>query len=287
MLISFGDRLQPGGYRLHSRFSRALNYANEEHLVSLVTKQVGAGPTNIVLTDIHWIQASDLEVTSDEVLIGDQPMPLPPDRRYHSGLDFTGAKLSRSLQHLRTVRNFLLESSPPLSLAFLLKEARNSHLVSAFHRQLVKRVNEAWEYLLRLQVDEGVRLMLGAGYGLTPSGDDFVAGWMTGLDLLTRLFHRPVAKEIGLVSRQLKGGNPISRNLFWCTLRRRYVKRIRDLLQAIGRASCSEVEQCARDVLRIGETSGADFSTGLVACLSLHGVLGHRHDEPVELSVMK
>ncbi|OHD24803.1 MAG: hypothetical protein A2064_03795 [Spirochaetes bacterium GWB1_66_5] len=272
--VSFGDFLQQGDYRLHSRFSRALNYANEEHLVSLVTPEVGSGPTNIVLSDISWIDASEIEVAADLVRIGGRAVALPPERRYHSGLDFAVAEVHRSVQHLAVFSKVLLESSPPLSLVFLLDETRKNIFSSPFDRQLAARVSEAWNHLVRLDVSKGVSRMLGTGYGLTPSGDDFVAGWISGLHLMAGLFHRPAAEEMGLIRLQLTGGSPISRNLFWCSLHGRYVERVRDLLQAIGSGPHGEVERCARDVLGIGETSGADFSTGLVACLSLHGVLG-------------
>ncbi len=40
--------MRPGHYRMHSRFDRAANYTNGEDLVSVVRKELGPGPLNIV-----------------------------------------------------------------------------------------------------------------------------------------------------------------------------------------------------------------------------------------------
>ena len=272
LLICSGDCLQPGAYHLHSRFPRVINYANDEYLVSVVTPQVGGGPTNVVLSDISWIDSPDIAVTSNILMIGSRRIALPLECRYQSELALAGADMHRSVQHLATFQKILIESSPPLSFAFLLDATRKSRFSSPFDRQLAERVTEAWNHLVGLDIAEGVYHMLGAGYGLTPSGDDFVAGWVAGLHLLADLYQKDTAEERALIARQLVTGNPISRNLFWCALRGRYVERVRNLLQALISGSQKEVEQRAQEVLKIGETSGADFSTGLVASLKIHGI---------------
>ena len=273
LLVCFGDCLEPGVYHLHSRFARALNYLGGERLLSLVTPQVGGGPTNIVLSDIGWVDSPSLRVTADCVVIGSQTIALPPACRYQSELTFAEADMLRSVQHFGAFERILIESSPPLSFAFVLEEARKSCFTTPFDRHLAERVIEAWNLLKRLNVAAGVHHILGTGYGLTPSGDDFVAGWAAGLRLLADLYQRDTADELALIARQIVTGNPISRNLLWCALRGRYVERVRNLLQAIIGGSRREVEQRAQEVLRIGETSGADFSTGLVASLKVHGIL--------------
>ena len=48
-IVSRGDHIRPGRYQLHSRFAKAINFANGEWLVSLVNEDVGAGPVNLVM----------------------------------------------------------------------------------------------------------------------------------------------------------------------------------------------------------------------------------------------
>ena len=44
MLVSIGDEVRPGSYRVHSRFRRVVNLMRGRDMVSLVTTAVGAGP---------------------------------------------------------------------------------------------------------------------------------------------------------------------------------------------------------------------------------------------------
>jgi len=41
MLISIGDQVKPGSYRLHSRFNRAVNFTRAGRLVSIVDESIG------------------------------------------------------------------------------------------------------------------------------------------------------------------------------------------------------------------------------------------------------
>ena len=52
MLLSIGDEVREGTYRLHSCFRRAVNFTDGRRLVTLVTPDVGAGPVNIVVRDL-------------------------------------------------------------------------------------------------------------------------------------------------------------------------------------------------------------------------------------------
>jgi hypothetical protein len=207
ILVSYGDCLRPRVYNLHSRFARAINHMSGERIVTFVIPQVGGGPTNIVLSDIGWIDSRNIQVTANIVVIGNQAIALPVARRYHSGITLDGADMRRSVRNLGTLERILVESSPPLSFAFVLEGARRRHFTSSFDRCLAERVTEAWHLLQRLDVAEGVRQIRGTGYGLTPSGDDFVAGWVVGLRLLRDLFHRNTALELGVVARNAGTGN--------------------------------------------------------------------------------
>ena len=42
MLLSIGDKVREGTYRLHSRFRRAVNFTDGRRMVILVTPDIGA-----------------------------------------------------------------------------------------------------------------------------------------------------------------------------------------------------------------------------------------------------
>ena len=49
MLLSIGDQVKPGSYRLHSVFKRAVNFEHRGRLISVVDEAIGPGPLNVVL----------------------------------------------------------------------------------------------------------------------------------------------------------------------------------------------------------------------------------------------
>ena len=51
-ILSIGDEVREGTYRLHSCFQRAVNFTDGRRLVTLVTPDIGAGPVNIVVGDL-------------------------------------------------------------------------------------------------------------------------------------------------------------------------------------------------------------------------------------------
>ena len=66
MLISIGDRVEEGLYRFHSRFNRAVNFTQGDHLVSVVAEEIGDGPRNIVMRDLGTGQTQNpLEISAD------------------------------------------------------------------------------------------------------------------------------------------------------------------------------------------------------------------------------
>ena len=60
-LLSIGDEVREGTYKLHSRFDRAVNFTDGRRLVTLVTPDIGAGPVNIVVRDLTPAQAALLD----------------------------------------------------------------------------------------------------------------------------------------------------------------------------------------------------------------------------------
>ena len=51
-LISYGNLLRGGTCIMHSRFSSVVNFTSNNHLVSVVSENIGGGPLNIVLKGI-------------------------------------------------------------------------------------------------------------------------------------------------------------------------------------------------------------------------------------------
>ena len=117
-----------------------------------------------------------------------------------------------------------------------------------------------------------VASLVGAGPGLTPSGDDVLCGVLLGL----RLHPRGSARHLTDLWQAVRPRLTATTSLSAALLREAAdgyaaepVTRLLHLLAAPGRASSLEVAaaEAVRAVLAIGHTSGADLLGGLSGCL--------------------
>jgi hypothetical protein len=120
---------------------------------------------------------------------------------------------------------------------------------------------------------QGIRHLKGCGPGLTPAGDDFIAGLLIGLRLLQKLSGQNFQSTADAVFRAARGDNLFSNtflDLARCGLLSGPMK---DLLLALASGGESSVRSTARKLFAIGETSGADLATGLFMTLQARGPL--------------
>jgi uncharacterized protein DUF2877 len=117
------------------------------------------------------------------------------------------------------------------------------------------------------QDDPGPALaLLGSGPGLTPAGDDVVAGALAALALLDRLPRR-AARSLAVAARSRT--TSLSAALLSAAARGQVVPEAARLLRALaGGDDGDAVGAAARDLFAVGSTSGHDLSLGLAAALT-------------------
>jgi hypothetical protein len=374
MLVSIGDQVKPGLYRLHSRFERALNFERAGRLVSVVDNTIGPGPLNIVLGDIklapaqahagtppsilkglhntaqgwiaspvpgdptltppdpgNWSAANVLPLPalkgtlspsdgerdgvrghtlipgptliqacgSGVLTLGNRPRKiLNPERvespsgtpppllittrtvmldglrypftsrhRYNSTLDLQALDPNRFLRNLSSLGNALMEAAPAKSLAFLLDRTRRKNfrrgVEQAFADQIRRGVNQVFNGKLLA----GVRQLKGCGFGLTPAGDDFIAGLLIGLHVLQRLRDQNLQSRMDAIFHAAQGDNLFSNSFLDMARRGLLFGRMKDLLLALTSGTRPSVRKATQRLFAVGETSGADLATGLFMTL--------------------
>lgn len=291
-LLSIGDEVREGTYRLHSRFRRAVNFTDGRRLVTLVTPDVGAGPVNIVVRDLTPFGYSpDLtQVDSPQSRVSSSPPPrhrapvrdglenlrverysvVFANRRFllnemqsYESLLHIEKETSRQVfrRNLKVVENILVEESHPTSLAFLLDTKRERNFRTTFERAFVAQIKDG---AVRMPSVAGVRRIAGCGFGLTPSGDDFIAGVLIGLNVLQRLTgqdHRPLASRLSTAA---AGTNLLSDSFLRLARDGRVTERVQAFVSSLSGKEDADLSRNARSVMAAGETSGADWLTGFV-----------------------
>jgi Protein of unknown function (DUF2877) len=126
-----------------------------------------------------------------------------------------------------------------------------------------------------LEVDAVIaafRPLIGLGPGLTPSGDDFIVGYLTGLwstagNDSSRL--RFISSLGAWLSQASTGTNAISRTYMKSAVNGNVSEPIATLAQRVGQGKgMASVRQATRIALQVGHTSGADGVLGLLLGLS-------------------
>lgn len=134
-------------------------------------------------------------------------------------------------------------------------------------------VGQAWRAAAALAAGDGeaCRALIGAGPGLTPAGDDVVAGALAAC-ALTGGGPRPRELEM-LLSHACIATTALSVALLSCAARGQVVPQASDLLRALSRSSASSgygsVAAALAHLRAVGSTSGTALAIGMVAALTV------------------
>ncbi len=331
MLRSIGDQVKPGTYRFHSRFSRAVNFEQEDRLVSVVDETIGPGPLNIVLRDLNPARTQRHAERTPSILkglhhsaqrwiaggrggdptLGKHPSKVPnPERvesrssfdpspplrisrrtvlfaghryhftsrhRYDSTLELRAVDSRRFQRNLALLGELLKADAPPKSLAFLVDDRRRRIFRTSFEQAFAEQITRGSDQILHGDLLEGVRQLKGCGLGLTPSGDDFIAGLLIGLHVFQKLRGQKLQPAMNAIFRAAQGDNLFSNTFLDLARRGLLFGRMKDLFLAMHSGGQGSVRKAAVALFAVGETSGADLATGL--CMTLRGDLANCRKE--------
>jgi len=270
-LLSVGDQVERGRYRVHSRFKRAVNFWDGRRLIFLVSEEIGAGPLNIVLAgrDSRRVLAcvSGLRVEEHRLELDERRFNVDRSNCYRSDLTLEDCNGNHLASNLALFRQLLTDTSAANSLAFLIDAERIGNFTSAVERAFVSRIQRGANQVFVGSLLEGVSTLKGCGAGLTPSGDDFIAGVLIGLHLVQQLRQRELHQVIDTVCRAAKGNNIFSNTFLELASRGLFFEKMKKLIVAMLCEESYAVRAATLDLFAIGATSGADLGTGFLMTL--------------------
>ena len=262
---SIGDLVRPGSYQLHSRFSHAVNYLDGNTLIAIVDETVGAGPVNIVADDLADWGFGDLEIGTDDIDANGRDRPFRDVPRYDSSLRIPeNPEPAPFRANLSTLRDHLISIAPGDSLAFLLDGSPVDRREHTFDNALRSRFRAAVESWGNGRAIDGIGLIKGLGRGLTPQGDDFIAGLLFALHLRGGLFGEHVKGQIQAIGEAAQSSNPFSKAMLDCAARGRPFERLKNLINSLFEVDVVNIEARTDELTAIGATSGADLAVGFV-----------------------
>jgi hypothetical protein len=267
-LKSIGDKLKPGRYRVHSRFSRAINFECDGELATIVDQDIGLGPLNIVVSGIDFNSIDSLYINDTSLRLDDYEIAYDDDMRFRSSLIFDERPVAgKFLDNCPIFEEALTVYAPPKSLAFLIEPERKGNFRTSFEIQFVKRFEDGVKLIQKCNYEDGVTLLRGSGFGLTPSGDDFNAGMVAAFKFAETFTGVNFPNAIEDIYPYTIGENLISNAFLRCARDGSFSQKQKDLLTAIVFKSEDAVLESARTLCGIGETSGADWGVGFLITL--------------------
>jgi hypothetical protein len=277
-LIGIGDRVEIGRYRLRSRFSHALIFEREGHspgggaagFACVVDESKGDGPINIVVRGADFAATDDLEVQTDRVVLGG--VALETGQRYDSSLRMESVEPGKLALNLRVLKETLVEAAAGKSLVFLLDQRREESFASPFEKELARRLRRGVERLLAGKLEDGAAALKGLGFGLTPSGDDFLAGFLLGMHALQTAAGTDFSEERHAIYQAARNSSPFSDALLRCAAEGCYFQWAKSLVQALFEGASADVVRHAHSLLAVGASSGADLAVGLLFSLKTYSV---------------
>lgn len=263
-ILGYGDRVPRGTFELHSAFGSAINFRGRKGLiVSLVSRKTGNGPMNIVLKHLPR-GARRLKITKFKLYIDENCLETDPEKNYDSSVPVLPLDPVLFKENLRILRDLLGAAAPPKSMCFLFSFSAEDAFKSVFERQLLESMKKAVRLLETGDYAVGARSLRGLGFGLTPSGDDFLCGFLTGLSFVEVNLSAGVDAIKDAVYDNALTRNLIANSFTWCAYNGRVNEKTRALLAALAGFDEARLSAAAKAALKKGHTSGADFCAGLV-----------------------
>lgn len=267
-LSSIGDQIATGDYRRHSCFNRAANFVSGDSLLSCVDDSIGPGPLNMVIEGISLNSIRSVVIDDSEIWIDGETLQARLTNKYCSKLIFEKQvepeKLRRNIDFFGEC---LGHQSNPLSLAFLIDSAREQQFHTAFEIELANRFRVAARQFTGPDYIPGVEKLRGMGYGLTPAGDDFIAGGVSALYITQTIFQKDNSDKLSQIYYRARGENMLCNSFLMCCAGGHFPWRMNDLLKAVISGMNDDILSRTKRLLEIGATSGADWGVGYYVTL--------------------
>jgi len=264
-ILSFGDCIISGEYCLHSKFTNGVNYSFNNSLLSVVSKKIESGPINIVVDDIVQFLEDEVVIKGQRLLCNGFVYNLEDNLEYNSEINrnvIADLKIETVIDMLLPL---LVGRAPVLSLAFVFDENRKKYFRSSFERYFIDKFSAGIEKLREGKAVECAEMINGLGFGLTPSGDDFIAGMLYALYLLQEITGKENLVSLRKnICKAAETVNIISLNAMKMAANGRFGENFKSMVSALAQNNEIKICEAVHNILNMGATSGADMLTGFL-----------------------
>lgn len=206
----------------------------------------------------------EVEVTRDTIAWNGGTVSRCEVPLYSSAVTGTLAGIDAIRSVALALRREVFPLAPSESLIGLIGSVQKAAATSGFAAEMAKVLRAGAAEFQQGDLFVGARTMRGCGFGLTPSGDDFIAGFLAGMAAFESLGGRRSATERAAIVKVALGDNELSNHFLRLAADGALFGSLRDTVSGTLTGALKSALAGAARLLRVGETSGADMLMGFV-----------------------
>ena len=253
-------------WKIHSKFTHAINLTNGKDLISITTnnRYLSPGGIRVNVENFDFLDMKffdDVCVNHQKLILNNAEFLNISPQIYSSYLKPNTCELNwiDVVSHKNALRDWLIHQSKHSASVDWIKNSVSTDLVDAWVHQKLITFEESVN-----QNHISICSILGAGHGLTPTGDDVLCGYLAIYHYLNQ------DSMIKSVKQQLLEISPhattdISINMIFYAVNGYFSDVYRDLIKALFHGG--ELEDAAENCVSVGHTSGIDFMCGVLKAL--------------------
>jgi len=263
-ILNIGDSLPQGDFIIHSRFSSVVNYSNGTSLLAWVRPEVGGGPNNMVVEFLPSEAPDHFSISEELLITPDFLLDLSSIEKYDSSVQIPNINKTDLKTLLHELLPVFSQTASSKSLAFLLCKEKENEFCTPFEIELKNRILSGVDALQSGQELEGIGKIKGCGSGLTPSGDDFISGYLSALWVLKYVDPKTDYPSPDIIYREAKGNNLLSNTFMYFAKEGRFYEAFKKFLICFFNNEKQLTFESLKKVQRMGATSGTDFLSGFL-----------------------
>lgn len=262
--------LPNGQWYVHSIFKHTFNMTDRKHmpLILIATNQKKLLPGGIYLPEKDFYDLLNQIKDTKEITYSDQSIFI------ETAVERWQLVLSKAYD-IRLLKSGIIDRRVALFLDACQKLDKLTGLDIQFHDLLSKNHSPLKDQIFQLMnpntAQEAVRYFIGRGRGLTPSGDDFLIGWLlinwltSQEDYLNDLI-RPKIIDDNFTT-------DISRHYLNHAIHKRFSSALLDIAGYLdGQGADKDIDNFLQNAIDYGNTSGIDTISGVVSALIFNHV---------------
>ncbi|WP_083402182.1 DUF2877 domain-containing protein [Bacillus sp. MUM 116] len=267
---------------IHSTFNRTFNFFCRENgeLYTIASSQMDNGPNTIVIEENSFeklnLEVNDIVYSNHHILYIADKMAITLERveNWESILPTYPEDLNSLKINLNKMKSYIDIHGKSGGIKKALSQTPFEKEMSNL---LEKRTNLLFSELLKNQMPNALQhavSLIGLGPGLTPSGDDFLVGLFTILNMR----NSPFKPDNFFCEEVVKKAKSLTNDISFMALKKASRGQVREsiiaLVQSLINGKENELILSLKNVLNIGSSSGTDIALGLICGLEVNLIAG-------------